>query len=174
MEEHKIEYFVASHQSLGTFVNKNNTFNNNNDDDDNNCIIRFEQLSDLEGLPFPLYYGYEWRLLIATFMITALVKGLHYRAIIFKFLCSNNDYTKPINKLILLDQMNGLLLAFGVATRAIAIISPVALAQLFGSDFCRWISLPVSVYMVGKITWSFLIALMRVIYIKAQVRISII
>lgn len=174
MEDNKIEYFAMNLTCYNiSYVNVNavSSFNKNNNNTCTNIgsVFKFDAFSDLDGLPFPLYYGYEWRLIIAAFMIITLVKGLHYRTIIFKHLWSN-DYGKPINTLIMMDQMNGLLLGFGVAVRAAAIISPVALSQHFGFDFCRWLSFPGTVYIVGKITWSFLIALMRVGYIMAQVR----
>ena len=128
----------------------------------------FEAFSDYDGLPFPLYLKLGWRVLISLCLLAILVRGLHYRTIIFKYLWKRES-SKPINLLILTDQLNSLLLGFGISVRIVSMLSPVPMSRAFGTGFCTWISLPVFVYTSGKVAWSCFLALMRVLYIKAQV-----
>lgn len=130
-------------------------------------IYGFEPLRDPDRIPFPLDLGFSSRLLIAIILTAVFLRGLGYRSGIFRFLAAE-DSKKPINQLIILDQLNGMLLSVGLLIRIIALLYPYPLESLLGPDFCFWASLPGTIYLSGKTSWSCLIALMRVTYIRAQ------
>ena len=128
----------------------------------------FESLSDTAELPFPLNLDFWLRLLIAVILMVVFFKALGYRAVIFQYLAAE-DSKKPINLLIFMDQLNGSLLGVGLVVRLVTLLYPYPLARVLGSDFCYWVSLPGGIYSSGKTCWSCVIALLRVIHIKAQV-----
>jgi hypothetical protein len=74
----------------------------------------------------------------------------------------------PINQLIWIDQANGILLGIALFGKMIFILTPLPFDEIFGSQFCDWSDLPGCTYLVGSFIWSSLIAIYRVIYIKAQ------
>ena len=132
-------------------------------------VFNFEPLKDSDQLPFPLYLEFSFRLPIAITLTAVFLQGLCYRSVIFQYLAAE-DSKKPINQLIILDQLNGILLSAGLLMRIIALLYPYPLSSVLGHDFCTWTSLPGAIYTSGKTCWSCSIALIRVIYIKAQAR----
>lgn len=100
--------------------------------DSNGSLIVFEAFTEEEGLPFPLYLNFGWRILISLVLLAILIVGLHYRIIILKYIWTKES-NKPINFLILMDQLNSLMLGFGLVVRIVSMLSPAPLSQAFGS-----------------------------------------
>jgi hypothetical protein len=49
---------------------------------------------------------------------------------------------KPIDYLILIDQMNGLFQSFSILFAIVALNVSAPLSDIFGETFCQWIDLP--------------------------------
>jgi hypothetical protein len=57
----------------------------------------------------------------------------------------------PINVLIWLDQLNGLLLGLSILLKVLMMNVDAPLSDWVGSGVCEWIDLPGSVYLVGNL-----------------------
>jgi len=130
-------------------------------------FVTFKPFDNYEAFPFPLYLNFGFKALLSAFSMLIFFFGIKQRIFIFRYL-KTVDTKKPMNILILIDQINGLLLGFGIIFKIIAILSPVPLSNLFGNSFCQLTALPGCMYTVGKIVWSCFVALLRIVYIKAQ------
>ena len=130
-------------------------------------LSSFNPFDQHKGLPFPLYLNCGFKMLISAFLLLTFYHGIKHRMIIFGYLKTVDTY-RPMNTLIWFDQINGLLLGFGILFKIFAILSPIPLSNVFGADFCPLIAFPGCMYTVGKIVWSCFIAIFRILYIKAQ------
>ena len=99
-------------------------------------------------------------------LIFTLIVGLKYRFIILAYLRAPKTRMGPINYLIWLDQLNGLLLGVTIVYKLIALNCPVPMVTIFGSTFCDLVSLPGSMYLAGSYMWSSYIAIYRIIYVR--------
>ena len=93
-------------------------------------------------LPFPLYLSPTLQMTISVLMTISLIYGLHLRKIIFSYLFRSGAKFKPIDYLILLDQLNGLFQSFSILFSIIALNVSDPLSNIFGETFCKWIDLP--------------------------------
>ncbi len=130
-------------------------------------LIFFKPLSDFEGLPYPLYLACQWKNLITILQVAALASGLKLHWIIFKCLKSPES-NGPLNRLIWMDQINGLFLGAVLAIKIFAMNSPNSLNELLGEEFCQFFDLMGTLNAVGSVTWTCFIAFFRIGYIKAQ------
>ena len=135
---------------------------------DQNRSVIFSPLPDDVGLPFPLYLNAYWRYLLAASLVIILIQGAKLRKIIISFICSPETKVGPINTLILMDQINGLVLAAGIVMRVTFILSPVPMSTVVGTWICWLANFTGNVYIAGSYIWGCYIALFRVLYIKAQ------
>jgi hypothetical protein len=161
--------FVSKNMNM--FVSKNmNMFvsQNMNMFDGENSILHFNPFSEEQSLPFPLYLKYPSILFISLTLLISLLIGLKFRAIIFFYLKAPETKIGPINFLIWIDQINGLLLGVTIMLRLIMINNPYPLSETFGKTFCEWIDLPGCIYLVGSYIWSCLTAIYRILLLKAQ------
>jgi hypothetical protein len=85
--------------------------------DDKNISITFHPPDNAIGLPFPIYLPIGWKLFICVSLILTLFFGIKYRLVIFKYLAAPATNLGPINSLIFMDQLNGLLLAPVIVVR---------------------------------------------------------
>ena len=93
-------------------------------------------------LPFPLYFSPTLQTTISFSMSIALIYGLYLRKIIFSYLFRTGTKFKPIDYLILLDQLNGLFQSFSILFSIVALNVSGPLSDIFGDNFCKWIDLP--------------------------------
>ena len=133
-----------------------------------NQTILFTQFADEEGLPFPLYLSLHWKLVISISLLLSLVFGFSLRLIIFSYLRSPESNLGPINYLIWLDEVNGLLNSFVIVVRIVMIHSTLPLDAVFGQYFGRTVGFLSCCYSGGRCIWSFYIALYRIMFIFAQ------
>ena len=134
----------------------------------NNDIINFTLLNDQDGLPFPLNLAIHWKLLVAASLLTILIQGARLRKVIISFINSPEARLGPINYLIWIDQLNGILLAFVIIMRIVFILSPISGNILLGPFACTLTEFVAAVYLGGSCYWNFSIAVFRVLFIKAQ------
>ena len=74
----------------------------------------------------------------------------------------------PINTLIWMDQINGILLAYSIISRIFFIVSSVPFSSMLGVPFCTFSRSMAYAYITGSFVWSCFIAIYRVLYIKAH------
>jgi hypothetical protein len=120
-----------ANEATQLFLNYQNTSN----------PIIFKPFRDFENEPFPLYLTFGSQLLLTLLLTLALWFGLSLRAIIISYLRSP-DTNSPVNYLIWIDQLNGILLGVVILVKILAINAPVPLSHIFGERFCEWIDLP--------------------------------
>ena len=135
---------------------------------DNRSFIRFYPLSKKEGLPFPLHLDLAWKCLLTISLVFTLIYGCKLRRIIISFILSPETKLGPINYLILMDQLNGALLAVSIVLRIMFIVSPTPLSSILGNQFCKFSNFTGALYIGGSYNWSCLIAVYRVLYIRCQ------
>jgi hypothetical protein len=85
--------------------------------DDKNISTTFHPFDNAIGLPFPIFLTIGWKLFISVSLILTLFFGIKLRLIIFKYLAAPATNLGPINNLIFMDQLNGLLLAPVIVVR---------------------------------------------------------
>ncbi len=122
-----------------------------------------------EDFPFPLSMQYPVRLTFGIAILLIVFGGLSLRRMIFKYLGSPDAKLNHINSLIWIDQLCGLVsgtlnLIYGSST----LILPMSLRSILGSQFCNWIPFGPCINLTGSIIWSTIIAVYRILYIKAQ------
>ena len=134
----------------------------------NITAVNFYPLDDSNGLPFPLNLQTIWKLILSISLLLTLIQGTRIRVGIICYINSPESTLGAINYLIWIDEINGVLLGFSIATRILFVLSPCPISYLLGSDFCRVIEFVATVYIMGMTTWGSYIALFRVLFIKAQ------
>lgn len=123
----------------------------------------------VEDLPFPLSMPYHWRIFFGIYIIFILIGGLFYRKIILQYLLAPETKSNPINSLIWIDQLSGIIFGtFNLIFASTVLMLKQSLKSLFGESFCRWVPLAGCINLTGYIIWSSLIAIYRILYIKAQ------
>ena len=137
------------------------------DEQHNNTLYTFLPFSQTNGLPFPLYLNFPWKIIISSIQLCVLFVGIKLRVIILRYMLSI-EARRPVSCLIWIDQISGSFLGIGLIFKIILILSPVPLGHLMGESFCDWLTLPGCLYIVGATLWSSLIAFFRIVYIKAQ------
>ena len=120
-----------AHQVIGLFV----TFQNSSN------TIQFKPFDQFENEPFPLYLSFGTQLVLTLLLTLSLWFGMTLRAVIINYLRSP-DTNGPVNYLIWIDQLNGILLGIVILVKILAINSPVPLSLIFGESFCEWVDLP--------------------------------
>jgi hypothetical protein len=130
-------------------------------------IIIYHPLIDFEDLPYPLYLAYHWKCLITILHVIALAFGFKLRWIIFKYLTSPES-NGPLNRLIWMDQINGLFFGTVLMIKIFAINCPNALSELLGDTFCVFFDLLGTTFVAGSVIWTCFIAFFRIAFIKAQ------
>ena len=83
-------------------------------------------------------------------LLLVLFFGLKLRLKIFKYLASNEARMKPINVLICLDQLNGLLQGISIIYKVVAFNLEIPLSNVLGATFCEWVDLTASFYLIGE------------------------
>ena len=133
-----------------------------------NETISFSTFEYLEGLPFPLYLRFDSKLLISFSLILCLIFGFKLRLVILSFLRSPETNLGPINHLIWVDQINGLIYSIVILVRILTIHSPTPLCNIFGPHFGPFVNFVSCVYNAGSCIWSYFVAIFRVLFIFAQ------
>ena len=122
-----------------------------------------------EDFPFPLSMKYPVRVTFGIIILLIIIGGLACRRMILKYLRSPDAKLNEINSLIWIDQICSLVFGtFNLIYGSITLILPVSLRSIMGSQFCDWIPLGPCINLTGNIIWSTLIAVYRILYIKAQ------
>jgi len=133
-----------------------------------NKTLVFNPYAEEEGLPFPLYLPIQFKVAISASLLFSVLVGLKFRLIIFSFLRSPENSLGPINYLIWIYEVNGLIYSFVVVVRIALIHSAVPLNTIFGNNFGHIVGFMGCCYKAGSSMWSFLIALYRIIFILPQ------
>ena len=113
------------------------------------ALVSFRFVETIESRPFPMNLNCPLKSLISMTFILVLFFGLKLRLKIFKYLASNEAQMKPINVLICLDQLNGLLQGISTIFKVVAFNLEIPLSNTLGANFCQWVDLPANVYLVG-------------------------
>ena len=112
----------------------------------NHHFINFTLLNDQEGQPFPLYLKAHWKILIVMSLLLIIIQGARLRKVIISYINSPEAGLGPINNLIWVDQI------FGILGPAACTITEFVAAAFIG----------------GSLYWNFSIAIFRVLFIRAQ------
>ena len=119
--------------------------------------------------PFPLNLHYNLRVLVAGWLLVVLSCGLKVRLIMYQYLCNSDTKFNPINRLTYVHLLSGTFLGSSNLTFGIAsILLPEPLSSYYGEETCGWMNLSGSLNLNGYIIWTTLIAICRIMYIKAQ------
>ena len=94
------------------------------------------------GLPFPMNLPPVGILLITLFLLLIIFVGLVLRGIILAFLSEPEINLGPINSLLWIDQLNGLVQLGVILAIIIGINVQNPLKDTFGDNFCHWINIP--------------------------------
>ena len=123
--------------------------------------IEFKFFEEKDRLPFPLNLSLPLKILITLCLCANQIFGTYFRAIIFAYLKAPETKLGPINKLIWIDQVNGIF--FGISTTFVIalLVLPFNLNDMFGHSLCDWLILPGSFYISGSVVWSCFIAFYR-------------
>jgi len=123
----------------------------------------------IEDLPFPLNMPYHLRIGIGIYLILVLIGGLVCRKMILEYLRAPETKSNPINSLIWIDQICGIVFGTSaISFAAAALIMPISLRSLMSEQFCNWLPLTGNIYLTGLTIWSVLLAVYRMLYIKVQ------
>ena len=104
----------------------------------------------IETRPFPSNLNCPLKSAISLTFVVVLFLGLKLRWKIFMYLASDEARMKPINVLICIDQLNGLLQGISTIFKVVAFNLETPLSNSLGSTFCEWVDLPANLYLVGK------------------------
>ena len=85
--------------------------------DEQNGLISFTPVPDIEGLSFPLYLHPVLKIILALSMVLVLVQGSKLRGSIISYLKSPESKLGSINRLIWIDQLNGMFLGTNAALK---------------------------------------------------------
>ena len=122
-----------------------------------------------DNLTFPLSLPYIWRVVFATYNLFILISGLKIRHIILKFLHSQDTKVNKINKLVYFNLLSGTLFGtFNLIIAIAAILMTNPLSVTFNENVCILNKLAASFSVHGSYIWTCLIAICRILYIKAQ------
>ena len=120
-------------------------------------------------LPFPLSLPYYFRVLLSAYLFLVLIFGLKFRKIIFRYLQNPETNSNPINKLIFANMLSGTLLGTVNVTFGIVVnLLPSPFPKILGDNTCQFIKMSGSLNLHGSFIWTCLIAICRILYIKAQ------
>ena len=120
-------------------------------------------------LPFPLSLPYHLRVIFGTYQIAIILGGLICRRIILRYISAPETKTNAINSLIWFEQLNAAIFgSFNLILAAVLLIFKTPLRAEFGNNFCNWIPLAGCINLSGGYIWSCLIAIYRILYIRAQ------
>jgi len=119
-------------------------------------------------LPFPQNLNVWWRSLISIMLVGILVKGLGLRLKIYSYIQNSETKLNAVNVLFFLDQLNGVFLAIVLAARISFSLLTIPASELMGPLACSCYEFITGMYISGSFVWRFNIAVIRVLYIKAQ------
>jgi hypothetical protein len=131
-------------------------------------IIVFHPLSDNDGLPFPLNLQLIWKILLVAILLVNLVQGSRLRGTIVAYIKSPESNLGPINYLIWVDQINGMMYALIVLVRIVYIIYPYPISSIFGLEFCQVMNFVSGIFVAGSYTWGCCVAIFRVLFVTFQ------
>ena len=134
-----------------------------------NSSVSTTLFSYYEDYPFPLNIPYTLRFICGFYLIMIVIGGLACRKMILQYLQAPETKSNPINYLIWMDQLNGILFGtFNLVYGAAVFMLPMSPYSIFGQQFCDWIPLAPCISLTGYMIWSCLLAVYRILYIKAQ------
>jgi hypothetical protein len=123
----------------------------------------------VDELPFPLNASYSTRIVSGLSMVAIILSGLWLKKIIAQYLRSPDTKMNPINSLIWMDQLNSICFGtFNLTFGAFAFLLHSPIRDVLGESFCDWIPLLGCLSNIGSVIWSCLLAVYRIVYIKAQ------
>ena len=114
------------------------------------ALLSLKFMDTIESRPFPMNLGSLLKSLISMTLLLVLFFGLKLRLKIFKYLASDEAKMKPINVLICIDQLNGLLQGISIIFKVVAFNLEIPLSNVLGATFCEWVDLPASFYLIGE------------------------
>ena len=135
---------------------------------DGATTAHFQVDGDRSFLPFPINQIMFIRLVMSLILAAILVQGLRKRFIILAYMRSPEIKMNPPNFLYSLDQANGIFLALIIIFRIIFNLLPEPMSDLVDPRICSFAELMSGFYLSGTIVWRCYIAILKLLYIKAQ------
>ena len=102
-------------------------------------LLKWELVQDL---PFPINLSPGGTFLITISLLLIICIGLVLRATILAYLCEPDIHIGPINSLLWIDQLNGLVQLGVILVIIIGVNVQNPLKDIFGDNFCFWINAP--------------------------------
>ena len=102
-------------------------------------LLKWELVQDL---PFPMSLSPGGTFLITISLLLIICMGLVLRATILAYLCEPDIHIGPINSLLWIDQLNGLVQLGVILVIIIGVNVQNPLEDIFGDNFCFWINAP--------------------------------
>jgi len=124
--------------------------------------------SDKSFLPFPINQNLFVRVMICSVLASILVIGFRKRFLILAYMTSPEVKMNPPNVLFGLDQVNGIFLAMIIIYRITFNLLPEPLSDLVDPRICYFAELMSGSYVSGTIVWRCYIAILKLLYVKAQ------
>jgi hypothetical protein len=100
------------------------------------------QLELVQDLPFPLNLSSIETFWLTVSLFLIICFGLVLRGIVLAYLCEPEIHIGPINSLLWIDQLNGLVQVGVILAIIIGINVQNPLKDIFGDNFCYWINAP--------------------------------
>jgi hypothetical protein len=130
--------------------------------------LDFTVFSDERHLPFPLNLNIYFRSLISVLLALIVIEGIRLRLKIVSYLRNPETKFNAVNILFCLDQMNGIFLVLVLVGSISFILLTTPVSELLGPFACSCFEFIAGLYISGTIVWRFSIAVLRVLFIKAQ------
>jgi len=121
-----------------------------------------------DSLPFPLNLTFKWRLLISAVLVAIFARGVHLRMKIISYIRCPETKMNETNILFCLDQADGLFLAINLACGIIFTMMTLPISSLVDLNVCYLNGVSQGLYFSGTFVWRFWIAILRALYIKAN------
>jgi hypothetical protein len=131
-------------------------------------LIFFQPFNEDQGLPFPLNLSFFTKSIFIILHLAALILGLRFRKVIFAFMNSSESNLGPINVLIWLDQVTGMIMGFLITLRIFTLAFDEPLISILGENFCKMTNLIGGLYVGGGYIWTCYIALFRLAFVVGQ------
>ena len=130
-------------------------------------LVKFQEFSQTEGLPFPLNQSPLAKSVIASVLFSNLLVGIKLRLNIIKYLQTVDIKKNSINYFFWFDQVTGGVLGLYITYTLVALICQFPLSEVIGDGYCNWADLPGCIYLSSSTVWSFVIAVLRILLLKA-------
>ena len=130
-------------------------------------LFKFEEFSQSVGLPFHLNQSFFAKSLLGSALSLNLFTGIKLRLRIIKYLQTVDIKKNTINYFFWFDQVTSGVLGLYIIYTLMALICQFPLSEIIGDDLCNWADLFGCIYLSSSTGWSFVIAIFRILLLKA-------